>query len=192
MSTPAYFCTICENAEKDRINGALRAGTSLRQIAQVFAVGRTALTRHAGRCTTALETRKYRAAAKGGRSGAGTGGAGILRDDAGKLQPILSPEDVVEDLQKLRIGGWTLFAAAIKRSDWKSAERLLPQLLGILERFGELHKILGVKGVTVNIDARQQKVVQLYDSLPVDVLRRLRAGEVTLEQISRALEVASW
>jgi hypothetical protein len=186
MSAPGY-CSVCEHPDRAKIDASLRAGTSINQLARTFTVGRTAITGHAMRHTTTPETRKFRDAAKNGRR----------REpeprDPTKLGPVESAEDVVADLQRLRTAGFGLLANALSRHDYKSAERLLPQILGVVDRFGDLHKVLRQPGnVTVNIDQRQLRIVELYDALPIDVLRLLKAGEIKIEDVlGQALEVAS-
>jgi hypothetical protein len=41
-------------------------------------------------------------------------------------------------------------------------------------------------GVTVNIDARQTKLIAMYDALPEGVLLALDRGETTIEQVIEA------
>jgi hypothetical protein len=180
MSAPGY-CSVCEHADRDKIDASLRAGTSINQLARTFTVGRTAITGHAMKHTTAPETRKYRDAARNGKR----------REpeprDPTKLGPCEGPEDVVEDLQRLRTAGFGLLANALARHDYKSAERLLSQIIAVVDRFGDLHRVLRQPGnVTVNIDQRQMKIVELYDALPEGILLSLDRGDMNIETVLKA------
>jgi hypothetical protein len=169
MPAPTY-CTICERPDRDRIDAALRGGTSIRQIAQAFDVGRTAVTGHAAKHTQSIETRKHRQAARGGRRRSRTA-------PAVELRAIEGPEGVVEDLQRLRVEAFGLFEAAKGRGDWKSAERIFSQLIACVDRFGELHRVLGGKGsgLTINVD-RSQRVFARLDAMTDEQLRALQAS----------------
>lgn len=166
-------CTVCEHPQREQIDVALRGGTSVRSICKAFDVGRTAVSGHAAKHTTALETRKYREAARGGRRRP-------LEASAPALKPIDSPEDVVEDLQRLRIESFELFEKAKARADWKSAERIFGQVVAVVDRFGEMHKVLGSKGISVTVD-RSTRVLNVLGGLSEAELRallvRAEAGE---------------
>jgi hypothetical protein len=173
-------CTVCDRPDRERIDAALRGGTSVRGIAKAFDLGRTAIAGHAARHTTAEQTRKYRDAAKNGRKRAPK--AAIV-----ELKPIENPEDVVSDLQRLRVSAFDLFAQAQARADWKSAERIFSQLIAVVDRFGEMHRVLGSKGVNVTVD-RSTRVLNVLGAMSEDDLRallvRAEAGEpIALETI---------
>jgi predicted RNA methylase len=179
-------CTICEHPDRERIDSALRGGASIRSIGKSFGVGRTALSGHAAKHTTAEATRKYRVAAKGGRRK--TTALAV----ADTLKPIESPDDVVADYQRIRIEAHWLFEQAKARADWKSAERLFSQLLDATDRFGTMYRLIGAKSaVTVNIDQRTARVAQFYDSLPTETLRRLVDGQITIDQVMDAVSEAT-
>jgi hypothetical protein len=185
MPVPA-FCSVCEHPDRDKIDYALRGNTSLRSIEKTYAIGRTALTGHVRKHTTNTDARGRRVVAKNrlrGRrvkSGAESG-----------LKPIENADDVVADLQRLRVEAFELFESAKGRADWKQAQMLFQSCLGLVDRFGEMYKVLGPKGVTINVDQRSVKVAAFYDALPKETLQRLAAGDISIEQIEidgKALE----
>lgn len=171
-------CSVCARPDLEQIDLAVRGGTSLRQIAKTFGVGRTAIAghaRHRGQDAAAPQLRTASASSEP---------ADNVRPAAPDLQPIQSADDVVADLQRLRAEAFGLFESAKARSDWKQAQMLFNQLVALVDRFGEMHKVLGPKGgVNVNVDARSIKVAQFYDSLPTETLRRLKSGEITIEAV---------
>jgi hypothetical protein len=174
-------CSVCEHRDRAKIDAALRAGTPLRGVSKAFGVGRTALTSHAARHTTAIETRKHRQAARGGRRR-------TPKTAAVELRAIETAEDVVEDLQRLRVEAFGLFEQAKARADWKSAERIFAQVVAVVDRFGEMHRVLGSKGVTLNVD-RSMKVLNVLGTLSEDDLRALLARAESGDTV--ALEAAS-
>jgi hypothetical protein len=174
------LCSICARPDRDRIDAAVRARTSLRSTCKTFDCGRTALTNHMLSCVTGLG-RVVRPNRRGGRP---KKGAAFVPAASLDLKPVESAEDVIADLQRLRATAFELFEGARGRADWKQAQMLFGQLVAIVDRFGEMHRVLGPKGgVAINIDARQQKVIEFYDALPTEVLRKLSAGETTIEAL---------
>lgn len=168
-------CSVCEHPEREKIDLALRGGTSLRGIGKAFAVGRTALTGHASKHTTALETRAFREAARGGRAR-----KRLLKSAAPPMKRIEGPEDVVEDLQRLRSEAFGLFDEAKGRADWKSAERIFAQMVAVVDRFGEMHKVLGSKGISFTVDRSTQQIsvlASLTDGQLDALLARSAIGE---------------
>lgn len=169
-----WDCSLCPRPDRAAIDEALRTGTSLRTIAKTFGLGRTSIGNHA-RCIGALESRE--------RSRAARGRPRRKRPTATlPIPPIESREDVIADLQRLRIEAYTLFESAKGRSDWKQAQLLFNQLVALVDRFGEMHRVLGPKGaVTVNIDA-STKALHVLGNLDEATIRamlaRADAGEV--------------
>jgi hypothetical protein len=128
--------------------------------------------------------RDVRTSAKGGRPKKAVAAVPAVALD---LKPVESAEDVVEDLQRLRFAAFELFEDARGRADWKQAQMLFGQLVQIVDRVGEMHRVLGSKSnVTVNIDASQQKVLAFYDSLPTETLQKLAAGETRIDAVLEA------
>ena len=173
LSMPsAVFCSVCESPDREKIDAALRGGTSLRGIGKTFGIGRTAITGHAAKHTTAIETRAFREAARGR----------IRKPKAvtQSVKPIESPEDVVADLQWLRTEALGLYAQAKARHDWKSAERIFVQVVSVVDRFAEMHRVLGGKGVSVTVDRSTQQIsilASLTDGQLDALLARSAAGE---------------
>jgi hypothetical protein len=161
-------CTVCIRPDLDHINAALKGGTSYRSVEKTFAIGRTALTGHSRKCIKDAETRNRRAAAKGGRRKPRALGAAPL------LKPIESAEDVVEELQRLRIEATALFEGAKARADWKQAQQLFGQLVALVDRFGEMHRVLGSKGTTVTVD-RSTRTLNVLGRLGEAELRQMLA-----------------
>lgn len=145
-------CSICEHPERDKIDIALRGGTSVRAVAKSYDVGRTAVTGHASKHTTAIETRNHRVAARSRMRNPKSATVAMT------IKPVESPEDVVEDLQRLRVEAFGLFEEAKARADWKSAERIFGQVVAVVDRFGEMHRVLGSKGVNVTVDRSTQQI----------------------------------
>ena len=178
-----WDCSVCPRPDRASIDEALLGRTTLRSVAKTFGLGRTAISNHAAHIG-ALEQRQRSRAARG---------LSRRKKPATPLdiKPIAGPDDVVEDLQRLRVAAYELFEGAKERSDWKQAQLLFGQLVQIIDRFGDMHKVLGAKGVTLNVDQRTQKIVAMYDSLPVEVLRALKTGETTIEAVIGSLEVVA-
>lgn len=180
-------CTVCEHPDREKIDLALRGGTSVRAIVRSFdGVGRTAIAGHAARHTTAIETRKHREAARGR----------VRRPKSAPIatmKPIEGPEDVVEDLQRLRAEAFGLFEEAKGRADWKSAERIFVQMVAVVDRFGEMHKVLGSKGISVTVDRSTQQInvlASLSDAQLDELLAHAKAGEILALPASIEGEVA--
>jgi uncharacterized protein YgbK (DUF1537 family) len=169
-------CNVCMHDRREQIDRAILAGTSLRSVALTFGLDRSGVQRHGSNHVHAADVR---AEVAKNRKQALVEFASQPPD----VRRIESPEDAMENLQELHRQSWLLFLGAKARSDWKSAERIFAQVLAVGDRFGEMHKVFGAKGVTVNVDARQQKIVQLYDSLPAETLRRLSSGEIDIEAV---------
>ena len=167
-------CSVCEHPNRDKIDVALRGGTSLRGIGKTFGIGRTAITGHAAKHTTAIETRAFREAARGRVHNRKANAA------ATSLKPVESPEDVVADLQTLRVEAFGLFEQAKARADWKSAERIFGQMVAVVDRFGEMHKVLGSKGISFTVDRSTQQIsvlASLTDGQLDALLARSAIGE---------------
>jgi len=175
LSMPsAVFCSVCESPDREKIDVALRGGTSLRGIGKTFGIGRTAITGHAAKHTTAIETRAFREAARGRIRRRKPNAA------ATSMKPVESPEDVVADLQTLRVEAFGLFEQAKGRADWKSAERIFGQMVAVVDRFGEMHKVLGSKGISFTVDRSTQQIsvlASLTDGQLDALLARSAAGE---------------
>jgi hypothetical protein len=86
---------------------------------------------------------------------------------------------VISDLQRLRVEAFGLFEAAKARADWKSAERVFRQLVEVVDRFGEKHRVLGPKGAAnVNVDARTINVEgPVSADFMREYIRAVRAGD---------------
>ena len=167
-------CSVCEHPEREKIDVALRGGTSIRGIGKTFGIGRTAITGHAAKHTTAIETRAFREAARGRAQNRKTNAT------ATSMKPVESPEDVVADLQTLRVEAFGLFEQAKARADWKSAERIFGQMVAVVDRFGEMHKVLGSKGISFTVDRSTQQIsvlASLTDGQLDALLARSAAGE---------------
>ena len=63
--------------------------------------------------------------------------------------------------------------------------RMETSLAAIGASHDQYNKSMGVynDGLTVNIDVRQQKLIELYDSLPSDILVDLKQGRRKIESI---------
>lgn len=167
-------CSVCEHPDREKIDVALRGGTSLRGIGKTFGIGRTAITGHAAKHTTAIETRAFREAARGRIRRRKPNAA------ATSMKPVESPEDVVADLQTLRVEAFGLFEQAKGRADWKSAERIFGQMVAVVDRFGEMHKVLGSKGISFTVDRSTQQIsvlASLTDGQLDALLARSAIGE---------------
>jgi hypothetical protein len=174
-------CTTCQHPERAAIDAALRAGTSERQIGKTYGLGRTTIANHRGRCVVGLG-RDAKPKSRGGRP---PKPPAVVSEE---LRRIESAEDVIEDLQRLRVEAFDLFSAAKSRADWKQAQLLFNSLMQLVDRFGEMHKVLGSKSsFAVNfIDAREQTVLNTLAGMTVEQLRALR--EIPAEQRSAVLE----
>ena len=77
--------------------------------------------------------------------------------------------------------------AAVATKDLVRIQKAVDSYTAVVDRFAKASRVpgFGNDGTTINniVDARQQKVVALYDSLPTDTLRRLSAGTITIEQV---------
>lgn len=97
-----------------------------------------------------------------------------------RAMTIESAEDVVADLQRLRNEAFDLFEGAKARKDWQRAQQLFTQLVAIIDRFGEMHKVLGPKGsVNVVID-NSTRALTVLSKLSDAELRAIIAGQSVL------------
>jgi hypothetical protein len=62
-------------------------------------------------------------------------------DPIPRAMTIESAQDVIADLQRLRNEAFDLFEGAKARKDWQRAQQLFTQLVAIIDRFGEMHKV---------------------------------------------------
>lgn len=172
---PRLSCSVCERNDRDQIDGAIRARTSDRAIAKRFGIGRTAIKNHALAHVTGLG-RDARPNAKGGRP---------------RNAPPPVPETPIDlrdrDAVMVEFGAMygetrALLVLAKQSGDLVRIEKAIAACCDVLDRHA---KTLGLftDGTVVNIDARTQKVVALYDSLSTEVLERLAAGEITIEGV---------
>lgn len=172
-------CSICSRADRAQIDAALRAGSSLRSVAKTFGAGsniRTALKNHTDTCVTGLG-RGARPNAKGGRPA-----------KAPALPPVTPIEEldaaqIMREYGQLYAESRALLELAKVSGDMVRIDKAIAGCADILDRHAKAQGIFTDGGTTVNIDARQQRVVTLYDSLPKDVLERLAAGAVTIEAV---------
>jgi hypothetical protein len=178
VPTPSA-CSICSRPDRDQIDAALRARTPLRSISKTFGGGsdiRTGLKNHAVGCITGLG-RGARANAKGGRPRNAPAPAA-----ASPIGDLDAPQIMLEYGQ-LYAESRALLELAKQSGDMVRVDKALAGCVNILDRHAKAAGIFADGGTTVNIDARQQKVVALYDSLPTEVLERLAAGTTTIERV---------
>jgi hypothetical protein len=100
---------------------------------------------------------------------------------------IENAEDVIADLQRLRNEAFDLFEGAKARKDWQRAQQLFSQLVAIIDRFGEMHRVLGPKGsVNVVID-NSSRALTVLAKLSDAELRAIIAGKPA-EPVTLAIE----
>jgi hypothetical protein len=187
----ARRCTICVRGDRARIDAALVSGSEATQTARTFHLSTDALLRHrnAGHVAGIAAAPKPKAVV-----------SGLNPADVERLRPMAtpppkprptieptklslrSPEDVLEQLEWAVSETKALLEGAKAAGDLRLQDRLLQTALGALDK---LAKSVGLynDGVTINVDSRQTRIVEIYDSLPTDVLRRLAAGETTIEAV---------
>jgi hypothetical protein len=176
-----YLCKICTSDRRESIDRSILAGTSLRTIASTFNISRMAVQRHGANHVHAADVRAEVAKAR----------KQVLTEvaastPAGPVQ-IASASDVLDELR------WTygetkqLYEIAKASSDTRLMDKAIGQVGAFLEKFSRCFGMYQ-DGVTVNIDARQTKLIAMYDALPEGVLLALDRGETTIEQV---LESAS-
>jgi hypothetical protein len=174
----AVTCTVCRHVRRGEIDTAIHALTSFRMVGRTFGVPKDTIARHA-RAHCGITETPAQATENARRRSERKVAASVV-----DVKPIETAEDVVEDLQWLRVEAMGLFEQAKARSDWKSAERLFSQLVAVTDRFGEMHKVLGPKGsVTVSID-RSSRVMNVIGAMSEDDLRKLLARAEAGETIA--------
>jgi hypothetical protein len=181
---PSSNCSVCGDDRVAQINTALAGSTPIRAIARAFSLSRGKVERHAHLHVKSTETRLRRIRARTGL-GIGVTAESRVTPAAPALLPLVTPEDVVGELERLRGEANELFVGAKDRSDWKQAQMLFGALLNLVDRFGELHRLFGSKSSTtvVNVDQRTMKIEAFMDRLPIPVLVKLQSGEITIESL---------
>jgi hypothetical protein len=168
-------CTLCANPRRAEADAAIHGGTSFRAVAREFGGTKDVVGRHASKCLGVNRATPNAAAAARKRSQRRIS----RRIEDAALPPIENANDVVGDLQRLRVEAFDLFEGAKARGDWKQAQMLFNQLVAIVDRFGEMHRVLGAKGggANVTIDARSINVQGATPEFMREYIAAVRAGD---------------
>jgi hypothetical protein len=174
-------CTVCEHPDRERIDVALRGSASLRSIAKSFGLGRTAITGHASKHTTAEQTRKYRVAARGGRrrSALSVAVAPVSLD---------SPADVLAELRFLYGETKSLYETAKASHDLRLMDKAISNGAALLDRFAKSFGMFQDGGTTINVNPIDAKIIAVVQSMTTEELREYirstKAAPDTLAAVS--------
>jgi hypothetical protein len=178
------LCKICSHDRREAIDRAILAGTSLRMVARSFNIARTATQRHASNHVHA----DVRAEVAKARQQVLTQVAAST--PAGPVQ-IESAGDVLDELRWAYGETKQLYEIAKASTDTRLMDKAIGQVGTFLDKFARAFGMFN-DGVVVNVDARQTRIIEIYDSLPLETVRRIKAGETTIEAVlGHALENAS-
>jgi transposase len=160
-----WDCSICTSrSDRPAIDDALKGGTSIRQVARAFGLGRTSVSNHAGRCLGVTETRE--------RSRAARGQPRRKRpSQTAEVRPIESPQDVLQEVQRMYQEAWALYEEAKRTSDTRLMDKALGQVGSTIDRFAKVYGMF-----KTDIPLNDNRTVNVFANVkPEDLLELRRA-----------------
>jgi hypothetical protein len=170
-------CVGCVRKDRKGIEAAINSGTALADVSRAFHISRDTLQRHRADHMPKPILSAPAAPAALTETPAYPKPAPLAIVTLPRAKTVESAEDVIADLQRLRNEAFDLFESAKAREDWQRAQQLFTQLVAIIDRFGEMHKVLGPKGsVNVVID-NSSRTLNMLSRLSDAELRAIIAGQ---------------
>jgi hypothetical protein len=168
-------CKVCSRSDIAQIDAALASGGDVEGVSRAFSLPWDSVQRHRANHVKMQAPRSE------------------PKPAPAAIEPVSvtlrSPSDVLGALEATFGEALALLERSKASGDLRTQNSLLNTMVVTLDKLAKSVGLYNDAAVTINIDQRRQtKIVELYDSLPMDVVRRLEAGETTIEAV---LESAS-
>ena len=180
-------CASCNHEESAALNRAIGAGNTLRSISKRFNVSTASIQRHRTEHLGLPLKREPQAPSPQTTGGNSERASGSETERFGSGGEIATAKDLLDRLASLfRLGD--LLEAAYGQKDVDACVKIARESSRATATAETYAKIAGMMpdGPSTVIDARRQTMLMVFSDLPEDVLRAIKAGEISLADVKRA------
>jgi hypothetical protein len=178
---------VCKHPKSNLINAALTSGQHHEVIGERFGFTRSHISKHFNRHvkpkmprTEQPPPRAYSVAVAAPRITEAT--MSPATEPTVTVKRVRTPDAVLDEIEWVLAKSKATFEEAERMGDWRLANTAMTQVQNAVDKLAKAASVYS-DATIVNVDNRTQRAAAFYDTLPTEVLRRLSAGEITLEAL---------